>query len=479
MVNIGKQDEMTERMQEQPGQQPESPAAIARIIPESEHPIREHLLDREALKVLYRLRDAGFKGYLVGGGVRDLYLGRTPKDFDISTDARPGQLRQMFRNSRTIGRRFRLVQVFFRGNKIIEVSTLRSSSEFDIEGDDAVLPSNNTFGTLEEDAFRRDLTINALFYEIENHTIIDYTGGVEDLDRGIIRMVGDPDRRFIRDPARMMRAIRHSARTGFTIEPETLAAVRRHSDKLRLCPPSRIRDEVLKDLQSGASRQWAALCMDTSLWETLFPLYREPLHDANGEQIRNQLLRVFSALDRLYVKNREEKSIKIPEFFLLATLLLPWACQRFQLPDINVRGQGFHRLSCLIRDDVDRHFGEPFNVQRMAKESITTLLINLSTFHHARSQEGGDPKWLKKKSYYRDCSRFYDFYLESQGMGVVQAERFVVEPAPAAETMEVVSLPESRAESGDRGRRGVNPSFSSKQHGVFGLRRPDEEKERA
>ena len=150
----------------------------ARIIPESEHPIRENLLDREALKVLYRLRDAGFKGYLVGGGVRDLYLGRAPKDFDISTDARPGQLRKLFRNSRTIGRRFRLVQVFFRGNKIIEVSTLRSSSEFDLKGDDAVLPSNNTFGTLEEDAFRRDLTINSLFYEIENRTIIDYTDGV-------------------------------------------------------------------------------------------------------------------------------------------------------------------------------------------------------------------------------------------------------------------------------------------------------------
>ena len=109
---------------------------------------------------MYAIRSYyGFKGYLVGGGVRDLYLGRTPKDFDISTDARPGQLRQLFRNSRTIGRRFRLVQVFFRGNKIIEVSTLRSSSEFDLKGDDAVLPSNNTFGTLEEDAFRRDLTV--------------------------------------------------------------------------------------------------------------------------------------------------------------------------------------------------------------------------------------------------------------------------------------------------------------------------------
>ena len=473
MVTLGERDQMTDSMHEQPGEQPVHPAVVARIIPESEHPIREHQLDREALKVLYRLRDAGFKGYLVGGGVRDLYLGRAPKDFDISTDARPGQLRQLFRNSRTIGRRFRLVQVFFRGNKIVEVSTLRSSSEFDIEGDDAILPSNNTFGTLEEDAFRRDLTINALFYEIENHTIIDYIDGVDDLNRGIIRMVGEPDRRFTRDPVRMMRVVRHAARTGFTIDAETLEAVQRHRDKLQLCPPSRIRDEVLKDLQSGASRQWAEMCMTTSLWEVLFPLYEEPLRSENGEHIREQLLRVFSALDRLHSKGSQEEQVKIPEFFLLATLLLPWACQRFELPEINVRGPGYHRLSQQIRDDVDRYFGEPFNVQRMAKESMTTLLINLSTFHHARAQGGDDPKWLKRKSYFRDCSRFYEFYLDIQGMATVRAERFVVKP-PSVEPVEVVSLPEGGGESSSRGRRGggINPAFSSTKQGVFGLRRP-------
>jgi len=460
---------MTESEQEAPVEPKNLPAVETRIIPESEHPIRENLLDREALKVLYRLRDAGFKGYLVGGGVRDLYLGRTPKDFDISTDARPGQLRQLFRNSRTIGRRFRLVQVFFRGNKIIEVSTLRSSSEFDLKGDDAVLPSNNTFGTLEEDAFRRDLTINSLFYEIETHTIIDYTGGVADLDRGIIRIVGDPDRRFTRDPVRMMRTIRHSARTGFSIETETLAAVKRHRDKLQLCPPSRIRDEVLKDLQSGASRAWAELCMSSTLWDVLFPLYRDCLQGENGDVVWDELLRVFSVLDRLHKKSDTEDTIKVPEFFLLATLLLPWACQRYSLPETNVRGQGFHRLSRKIREDVERYFGEPLNIQRMAKESMTTLLINLSTFHHARSQ-GGDPKWLKKKSYYRDCSRFYDFYLEMQGIAAVKPERFVVEPPPE-EALEVITIPEGNGDSGARGRRGVNPAFSSRKQGVFGLRK--------
>lgn len=442
----------------------------ATVISEAAHPIREQQLDREALKVLYRLRDAGFKGYLVGGGVRDLYLGKTPKDFDISTDARPGQLRQMFRNSRTIGRRFRLVQVFFRGNKIIEVSTLRSRSEYDIDGDDQVLPSNNTFGTLEEDAFRRDLTINALFYEIEQHTIIDYTGGVQDLEQGIIRVVGDPDRRFTRDPVRMMRVVRHAARTGFKVEEATFVALQQHKEKLQLCPPSRIRDEILKDLQSGASRPWAELCMASGLWSILFPLYLfEELEE--GESIRQQLLNIFSVLDRLHIRHEDAEPVKIPESILFACLLLPWACHRYNLPETNVRGQGFHRLSRMIRDEIEHVFGEPFNVQRMAKEMVTTLLINLSTFHHARSQ-GGDPKWLKKKSYYRDCSRFFDIYLESQGIPAVKAEKFVreeKEPEPF-----VVSPPvqqESSGASRARGRGGMSPAFSQAQSGVFGLRR--------
>jgi len=475
---LGGKRPMTTRAQDQhPAREPVA-AVTATIIPESGHPIREQQLDREALKVLYRLRDAGFKGYLVGGGVRDLYLGKIPKDFDISTDARPGQLRQLFRNSRTIGRRFRLVQVFFRGNKIIEVSTLRSRSEYEIDGDQQVLPSNNTFGTLEEDAFRRDLTINALFYEIENHTIIDYIEGVQDLDRGIIRVVGDPDRRFIRDPVRIMRVIRHAARTGFVIEGETYASLQRQHDKLQLCPPSRIRDEILKDLQSGASRPWAELCLQSSLWTALFPFYAEYLQGDQGETVRRELLLMLAALDRLHVRSATAEPVKIPESVLLGALLLPWACHRFNLPQANVRGPQFQSLSRQIREDIDRSFGEPFNVQRMAKESMATLLINLSTFHQSRAQ-GDDPGWLRKKSYYKDCSCFYDLYLESQGVTAVKPEYFVVDREEEAEVVSVVEVvsavsppKEGGGESKPRGRGGVNPAFSSARHGVFGLRRP-------
>ncbi len=439
----------------------------ARVIPESEHPIREQDIDLEALKVLYRLRDAGFSGYLVGGGVRDLYLGKRPKDFDISTNARPGQLRKLFRNSRTIGRRFRLVQVFFRGNKIIEVSTLRSQSEYDINEPDKVLPSNNTFGTLEEDAFRRDLTINSLFYEIETKSIIDYVHGVEDLDRGVIRIVGEPERRITRDPVRMMRAVRHAARNNFTIEEKTWQAIVDNRDKLTLCPPSRIRDEVLKDLRSGASRPWAEICIRAGLWFTLFPFYRAMLTGRNGGRGRDELLAVLGVLDRLYLAAGDRR-ITVPEYMLFAAMLLPWACHRFDLPGIpTLKGAAYNQLMRSIRAELDQVFAEQFNVKRMTKETIATLLLHLVTFrqHH---RNGNWPKWLKKKSYFADCSRFYGLYQEARGEAEVDVALF------ADTSGEELVAPAGGRRSGNgrgRGRRGINPAFSSRKSGVFGLRK--------
>ncbi len=438
------------------------------IIPESRHPLRSSLLDREALKVLYRLRDAGFKGYLVGGGVRDLYLGKSPKDFDISTDARPGQLRKLFRNSRTIGRRFRLVQVFFRGDKIIEVSTLRSQSEYDINDPDKILPHNNTFGTLEEDAFRRDLTINALFYEIESNTVIDYTGGVEDLKNSVIRIVGDPSRRFTRDPVRILRVVRHAARAGFSIEKETFAAISIHSNKLPLCPASRLRDEIFKDLKSGACRKWAELCMDTPVWKTLFPMY--PFSGKKGEdqKMKKELLALCGVLDSLYQKNGDSgKQVDIPDAMLFAVLLLPWAIRYFKLLETVFRGRTYHQLSRKIREKIDAYIGQPYNMKRMAKDSIATLLINLPTFHN-NARNGKIPKWLYKKSYYRDCSRFYSIYQESIGLNTVNTEDFFLQKKDKT----FVNLKTIKSvKNGSAGRKGLNPAFSSKESGVFGLRK--------
>ncbi len=425
------------------------------IIPKSDHPIRPGDLDREALKVLYRLRDAGFSGYLVGGGVRDLYLGKQPKDFDISTNARPGQLRRLFRNSRTIGRRFRLVQVFFRGNKIIEVSTLRSQSEYG-RHDTEVLPANNTFGTLEEDAFRRDLTINSLFYEIDTNTIIDYVGGVTDLNDGIVRIVGNPDVRITRDPVRILRALRHAARTGFTIDQESFRAIVTHRDKLNLCPSSRIRDEIIKDLVSGFSSSWAELCIKSRVFFTLFPFYDQP---ADNEKGLKELEAILKIVDRLQ-ENSKKGSIHLPDYMLLALLLYPWLQRELHLLQREVKGGGYRLLFNDIRQALDTSICGRLNIKRSGKEAMTTLFVNMPNVY--RYQEKGDwPKWLKKKSYFKDCTRFSAIIAEANGGATVKGDLFGGAQQPA----EIRCT--NRHGSGGRG---GNPSFSQKDGGVFGLR---------
>jgi len=438
------------------------------IIPESKHPIRIHDLDQEALKVLYRLRDAGFVGYLVGGGVRDLYLGKRPKDLDISTNARPGQIRKIFRNSRTIGRRFRLVQVYFRGGKIIEVSTLRSQSEHDIKNINAVLPSNNTFGTLAEDAFRRDLTINSLFYEIENNTIIDYVSGVKDLDQGIIRIVGEPDRRLTRDPVRMMRAIRHAARIDFKMHPETWKAIIGNCDKLNLCPPSRIRDELLKDLRSGSSEAWARLALECGVFYTFFPFYKDLFSSSENDRPKALLLSLLGVVDKIWERSeRNGLRFEIPDYFLLTLLILPWAVDRFNLLEPRKKGQAFYRLSKEIRSSVDILFAKSFNLKRMDKVSMVMLLVNFGTFaqHH---QKKNWPKWLRQKSYFHDCFRFCSVFEEARGQQAVDEKLFVAKVSGKSNDSFVPGGNKKNGRS--KGRRGSNPSFSNRKRGVFGLR---------
>ncbi|HEX9884438.1 MAG TPA: hypothetical protein VGA79_10765 [Desulfobaccales bacterium] len=244
-----------------------------RLIPRPEHNVSRKDVELEALKVLYRLHHAGYTAYLVGGSVRDLLLGKRPKDFDVVTDARPGELRKLFRNSRIIGRRFRLVQVFFRGGHIVEVSTFRRRSEFE-EVQEATPTRDNTFGTPAEDAQRRDLTINGLFYNIADFSLVDYVGGLEDLKARRIRVIGDPAGRYVRDPVRMLRVLRHAARTGFEIESQTWKELLAKRDLIRTCVPARVRDEVLKDFRSAAARPFFKLMLESRLFYAIFPAWK-------------------------------------------------------------------------------------------------------------------------------------------------------------------------------------------------------------
>src|SRR5581483_10601619 len=227
-----------------------------RIVPRAEHSISRRDVDPDALKVLYRLREADHIAYLVGGSVRDLLLGRRPKDFDVGTSAHPYQVKKLFRNCWIIGRRFRLAHVKF-GPKIIEVATFRRQvepgEEVVADGVPAPDPStpegahlihrDNTFGTPEEDAFRRDFTINALFYDIATFSVIDYVGGLDDLQARIVRSIGDPEVRVQEDPVRMMRAVALASRLDFEIDAPVLAAIRKHRHELARSSPARLLEE--------------------------------------------------------------------------------------------------------------------------------------------------------------------------------------------------------------------------------------------
>ena len=248
-----------------------------RIIPRAEHPISRGYIDPDALKVLYRLHRAGFKAYLVGGSVRDLLTGRTPKDFDVGTDARPQDVRRLFRNSRVIGRRFRLAHVLFDAGKVVEVSTFRrrpepEEAEQGQSGDDDLLiRSDNTFGTPAEDAVRRDFTINGLFYDIATFAVIDWVGGVEDLERHVVRTIGDPEIRFREDPVRMMRACEFAARLEFRMTPEVRAAVVENRQEIRRSAAPRVTEELLDPLRRGWGAPTYRLWSETGLLGEIFP----------------------------------------------------------------------------------------------------------------------------------------------------------------------------------------------------------------
>ena len=244
------------------------------IIPRSEHKISRNMISHNALKVLYRLNNSGYTAFLVGGCVRDLLLDRHPKDYDIATNALPEEVRKLFRNCRLIGKRFRLAHIVF-GKEIIEVATFRTHHKQgeDKHGrmEDGMIIRDNVYGTIEDDAWRRDFTINALYYNIADFTIIDYTGGIPDLQTKTLRMIGDPDLRFHEDPVRLLRAIRFVGKLDLTISPETETHVLALNNLLENVSPARLFQEVLKFFQEGATLQTFKLLKKYNLFGQLFP----------------------------------------------------------------------------------------------------------------------------------------------------------------------------------------------------------------
>jgi poly(A) polymerase len=298
-----------------------------RIVPRAQHILSRRDIDPDALRVLYRLRQADHIAYLVGGSVRDLLLARRPKDFDIGTSAHPYQVKKLFRNCWIIGRRFRLAHVKF-GPKIIEVATFRRQVEpgEEVVQDGVPAPDpttsegqhlihrDNTFGTPEEDAFRRDFTINALFYDIATFSIIDYVGGLDDIAARLVRSIGDPDVRLREDPVRMLRAIALASRLDFAIEPSLLGAIRRHRHEIAKSSPARLLEEYYKILRAGAAERTFRQLADVGLLESISHELHKGATDA--------LWRSLAALDA-YRHRFEATPDTLTNAILLGTMLAP------------------------------------------------------------------------------------------------------------------------------------------------------------
>ncbi len=290
-----------------------------RIYTRSEHNISRSQVSENALKVLYRLKKMDYEVYLVGGCVRDLLLGYEPKDFDVATNASPEQVKEVFRNCRLIGRRFRLAHVHF-GREIIEVATFRGSdngnSNHQKVDQDGRLLRDNIFGTIEDDVWRRDFTVNALYYNIRDFSVFDYTGGMEDLSAGVLKLIGDPVTRYREDPVRMLRAIRFAVKLGFSLDASSEKPLFELAPLLSSIPAARLYDEALKLFLSGKGLQTFEMLRHYGLFSALFPQSDQCLNSEKCDFPRTFIAKALENSD-----NRIAEGKSVTPYFFLSTFL--------------------------------------------------------------------------------------------------------------------------------------------------------------
>ena len=313
------------------------PTAELRTIPRDQHVISRRDISPNALRVLYRLREAGYGAFLVGGAVRDLLIGQHPKDFDVATDATPEQVKHLFRNCRLIGRRFRLAHVVF-GREIIEVATFRAGGGDDGTGDRETgdggrVLRDNIYGSIEEDALRRDFTANALYYAIEDFSVRDYVGGFEDVAHRVLKLIGDPDTRYREDPVRMLRAVRLAAKLRFNIHPGSAEPIPRLAPLLREASSARLFEECLKLFLSGHAESSFLGLEAHGLLPVLFPETAAALKSNRSGALRRMLLQGLRGTDA-----RVAADEPVSPAFLFALLLWPAYCRALA----ELQAQGMH-----------------------------------------------------------------------------------------------------------------------------------------
>ncbi|MCX8716220.1 polynucleotide adenylyltransferase PcnB [Gilliamella sp. B3791] len=321
-------------------------------ISRNEHNISRKNISENALKVLYRLNKQGYEAYLVGGCIRDLLLGKIPKDFDIATNATPEQVQKTFRNCRLVGRRFRLAHIMF-GKEIIEVATFRGEHSFQDEQSNVakrsqtgMLLRDNVYGTIEQDALRRDFTMNALYYSVKDFTLRDYCGGIKDLQNGIIRLIGDPQTRYREDPVRMLRTIRFAAKLNMTIEQATVEPIKELAPLLKNIPAARLFDESLKLLQSGHGYKTYLLLKEYHLFEQLFPVIQRLFTGNNNSYLEKMIEQVLKNTDYRIAHNQ-----RINPAFLFAAFFWYPIMEQTQLTCVE-SGLQFHDAFSMAINDI-------------------------------------------------------------------------------------------------------------------------------
>ena len=379
------------------------------VVPRSKHNISRKSISDSALKVLHRLNKAGHQACLVGGGVRDLLLGIQPKDFDVATDATPEEVRALFKNSRIIGRRFRLVHIRF-GRDIIEVATFRGQAEEDsakTETDEqGRILRDNTFGDIEEDAIRRDFTANALYYDIHDFSLLDYVDGLRDIEARRLRLIGDPATRYQEDPVRMLRAVRFAAKLDFDIEESAAAAIHEHGHLLAVIPPARMFDEAIKLFHSGCAVRVLELLRQYSLLKYLVPALYEWLQDEPSESMLD-----FIDLALVNTDSRVNTGQPVSPGFIFAVLLWPVVYEQASrkqsnrykmIPALMEAGESVMKRQV-------RHISIPRRFSQMARDIWTSQ----PRFHRT---QGRQPHRLLEFPVFRAA---YDFMCLQSQVGLV------------------------------------------------------------
>jgi len=408
------------------------------IVPRAEHNISRANISENALKVLYRLKNAGYEAYLVGGGVRDLLLGREPKDFDVATNARPEEVEREFRNCRLIGRRFRLAHVRF-GEEIIEVATFRASGAADTDEDADLthdggtgrILRDNIYGTVEEDAERRDFSVNALYYDIRDFSVRDYVDGLPDLRAGVLRLIGDPEQRYREDPVRMLRAVRFAVKLGFKLHPATEAPIAELCPLLAHVPPARMFEEILKLFMYGFGEQAFEDLRHHGLFAQLFPR-----SDAALVVEEQGFPQVFVAKALASTDARVQQGLPVTPAFLFAALL--WEPVRQQARQLE--GEGLHPAEALRRASGDV-VAEQVKRVALPRRFSTPMaeIFQLQTRFHQR--QGKRPQRLMTHPRFRAA---YDFLVLRAQAGEVELE--LAEWWTALQTGSTPPVPGSEAE---------------------------------